>query len=93
MGCAADRKQSQRVNTFQMGEMDRHHHRNGMKMERKMDAPVSSLIHIEKFTYLFNKIEILFLVCQFSQRIIGSLYRGLGIICHCFSYCCCSGTN
>jgi len=40
---ASDRHQSQRVNTFQMGDMTHHHQhamRNGMSMERKMDAPV-----------------------------------------------------
>lgn len=41
---ASDRHQSQRANTFQMGDMTHHHQhamRNGMSMERKMDAPVS----------------------------------------------------
>ncbi|KAL7737614.1 hypothetical protein ACLKA6_007724 [Drosophila palustris] len=43
---ASDRHQSQRVNTFQMGDMPHHHQhamRNGMSMERKMDAPYGGL--------------------------------------------------
>ncbi|KAH8396978.1 hypothetical protein KR215_007085 [Drosophila sulfurigaster] len=43
---ASDREQSQRVNTFQMGEVSHHHQhamRNGMSMERKMDAPYGGL--------------------------------------------------
>ncbi|XP_034476128.1 putative ferric-chelate reductase 1 homolog isoform X2 [Drosophila innubila] len=43
---ASDRHQSQRVNTFQMGDMAHHHQhamRNGMSMERKMDAPYGGL--------------------------------------------------
>ncbi|XP_037946002.1 putative ferric-chelate reductase 1 homolog isoform X1 [Teleopsis dalmanni] len=38
-GCSSDRQQTQRVNTFQMGEMGHHAMRNGMKLERNMDAP------------------------------------------------------
>ncbi|ALC41304.1 CG8399 [Drosophila busckii] len=43
---ASDRQQSQRINTFQMGDMAHHHQhamRNGMSMERKMDAPYGGL--------------------------------------------------
>lgn len=42
---ASERHQSQRANTFQMGDISHHHQhamRNGMSMERKMDAPVSN---------------------------------------------------
>ncbi|EDW61852.1 putative ferric-chelate reductase 1 homolog isoform X2 [Drosophila virilis] len=45
-GIASDRQQSQRINTFQMGDMTHHHQhamRNGMSMERKMDAPYGGL--------------------------------------------------
>ncbi|KAH8261530.1 hypothetical protein KR044_010632, partial [Drosophila immigrans] len=43
---ASDRQQSQRVNTLQMGDVSHHHQhamRNGMSMERKMDAPYGGL--------------------------------------------------
>ncbi|XP_030240233.1 putative ferric-chelate reductase 1 homolog isoform X3 [Drosophila navojoa] len=45
-GIASDRQQSQRINTFQMGDMSHHQQhamRNGMSMERKMDAPYAAL--------------------------------------------------
>ncbi|KAH8337747.1 hypothetical protein KR067_001096 [Drosophila pandora] len=45
-GMASERHQSQRANTFQMGDISHHHQhamRNGMSMERKMDAPYGAL--------------------------------------------------
>ncbi|XP_055859170.1 putative ferric-chelate reductase 1 homolog isoform X2 [Episyrphus balteatus] len=39
-GCMADRQISQRVNSFPMGDMSGN--RNGIKLERKMDAPFAS---------------------------------------------------
>ncbi|XP_030386072.1 putative ferric-chelate reductase 1 homolog isoform X2 [Scaptodrosophila lebanonensis] len=45
-GIASDRQQTQRINTFQMGDISHHHQhamRNGMSMERKMDAPYGAL--------------------------------------------------
>ncbi|XP_026835893.1 putative ferric-chelate reductase 1 homolog isoform X1 [Drosophila erecta] len=45
-GMASERHQSQRANTFQMGDMSHHQQhamRNGMSMERKMDAPYAGM--------------------------------------------------
>ncbi|XP_016968221.1 putative ferric-chelate reductase 1 homolog isoform X2 [Drosophila biarmipes] len=45
-GMASERHQSQRANTFQMGDLSHHQQhamRNGMSMERKMDAPYGSM--------------------------------------------------
>ncbi|XP_032570551.1 putative ferric-chelate reductase 1 homolog isoform X1 [Drosophila sechellia] len=45
-GMASERHLSQRANTFQMGDMSHHQQhamRNGMSMERKMDAPYAGM--------------------------------------------------
>ncbi|XP_020814503.1 putative ferric-chelate reductase 1 homolog isoform X1 [Drosophila serrata] len=45
-GMASERHQSQRANNFQMGDLSHHHQhamRNGMSMERKMDAPYAGM--------------------------------------------------
>ncbi|KAH8285537.1 hypothetical protein KR054_010636 [Drosophila jambulina] len=45
-GMASERHLSQRANNFQMGDLSHHHQhamRNGMSMERKMDAPYAGM--------------------------------------------------
>jgi len=76
---ASERHLSQRANTFQMGDLSHHQQhamRNGMSMERKMDAPVG--IAQGDNLFLYNTWISRFSVRQHAQGIAGSLWRGAG---------------
>lgn len=64
-GCMADRQMSQRVNSFPMGDMSGN--RNGMKLERKMDAPFASfrkgLLSIYVIVLIFFVVALDIIVC------------------------------
>jgi len=73
---ASERHLSQRANTFQMGDMSHHQQhamRNGMSMERKMDAPVSSS---NLYCPYSSSCNFPISVCGHAQGIARSLRRG-----------------
>ncbi|SPP73934.1 putative ferric-chelate reductase 1 homolog isoform X1 [Drosophila guanche] len=79
-GMASERHLSQRANTFQMGEMSPHHQqhamRNGMSMERKMDAPYGAMR--KGLLGVYGVVLVLFVVVLILLVVLAPIEQFLG---------------
>ncbi|XP_022223254.2 putative ferric-chelate reductase 1 homolog isoform X2 [Drosophila obscura] len=79
-GMASERHLSQRANTFQMGEMSPHHQqhamRNGMSMERKMDAPYGAMR--KGLLGVYGVVLVLFVVVLVLLVVLAPIEQFLG---------------
>ncbi|XP_033253434.1 putative ferric-chelate reductase 1 homolog isoform X3 [Drosophila miranda] len=79
-GLASERHLSQRANTFQMGEMSPHHQqhamRNGMTMERKMDAPYGAMR--KRLLGVYGVVLALFVVVLILLVVLAPIEQFLG---------------
>ncbi|XP_037714123.1 putative ferric-chelate reductase 1 homolog isoform X2 [Drosophila subpulchrella] len=78
-GMASERHLSQRANTFQMGDLSHHQQhamRNGMSMERKMDAPYGSMR--KGLLGVYGVVLVLFVVVLILLVVLAPIEQYLG---------------
>ncbi|XP_017078932.1 putative ferric-chelate reductase 1 homolog isoform X2 [Drosophila eugracilis] len=78
-GMASERHLSQRANTFQMGDMSHHQQhamRNGMSMERKMDAPYAAMR--KGLLGVYGVVLLLFVVVLILLVVLAPIEQFLG---------------
>ncbi|XP_070068701.1 putative ferric-chelate reductase 1 homolog isoform X2 [Drosophila takahashii] len=78
-GMASERHLSQRANTFQMGDMSHHQQhamRNGMSMERKMDAPYGAMR--KGLLGVYGVVLVLFVVVLILLVVLAPIEQFLG---------------